>query len=153
MWGSIVLILSITLQYQRPTEINSHEKKSTFSLYTFFWRGGSEKEYTLSALENVDISQSYCREKYTDLTSMRSLQEKEEIMKVTDRSTWWIGGYRDLWTWSDQSKSTLRKWAPDEPNGAGKEPCVVAFGDRWYDAPCNVQLSFICSGNQLIHAS
>ncbi|KAI9548597.1 hypothetical protein NQZ68_007464 [Dissostichus eleginoides] len=35
-------------------------------------------------------AQSYCREKYTDLTSMRNQQEKEEILKVTDESTWWI---------------------------------------------------------------
>ncbi|KAJ4928053.1 hypothetical protein JOQ06_015852 [Pogonophryne albipinna] len=36
-------------------------------------------------------AQSYCTEKYTDLTSMRTQQEKEEILKVTDESSWWIG--------------------------------------------------------------
>ncbi|KAF3833572.1 hypothetical protein F7725_024776 [Dissostichus mawsoni] len=67
-------------------------------------------------------AQSYCREKYTDLTSMRNQQEKEEILKVTDESTWWIGVYRKLWNWPDRSISSLALWNNGEPNGGASEP-------------------------------
>ncbi|KAI9548598.1 hypothetical protein NQZ68_007465 [Dissostichus eleginoides] len=62
-------------------------------------------------------AQSYCREKYTDLTSMKTQQDKEEILKVTNESTWWIGLSARLWNWSDRSNVSVMKWFGDEPNG------------------------------------
>lgn len=97
-------------------------------------------------------AQSYCREKYTDLTSMRNQQEKEAVMKVTNYdSHWWIGLFRDAWEWSDQSNSQFRAWAQDEPNNGGQwgtvaENCAGTSKKGWIDFPCEKEIPFICSG-------
>ncbi|XP_042363002.1 macrophage mannose receptor 1-like [Plectropomus leopardus] len=90
-------------------------------------------------------AQSNCREKYTDLTSIRNQQEKEKIMSVIDQSHWWIGLSRDVWTWSDQSNSSFRVWRYREPNGRGSERCVCSLETGWYDLYCDRKTPFICS--------
>ncbi|KAJ4928013.1 hypothetical protein JOQ06_015813 [Pogonophryne albipinna] len=83
-------------------------------------------------------AQSYCREKYTDLTSMRTQQEKEEILKVTDESSWWIGVDRKLWNWPDRSISSLALWTTGDPNGGASELCVVSYLGGWADVDCGL---------------
>ncbi|KAI4817756.1 hypothetical protein KUCAC02_011133, partial [Chaenocephalus aceratus] len=56
----------------------------------------NNKYIPVTVLMTWSSVQRYCREKYTDLTSMRTQQEKEDILKVTDESSWWIGVYRKL---------------------------------------------------------
>ncbi|KAF3833573.1 hypothetical protein F7725_024777, partial [Dissostichus mawsoni] len=90
-------------------------------------------------------AQSYCREKYTDLTSMKTQQDKEEIMKVTNESTWWIGLSAHLWNWSDRSNVSVMKWFGDEPNGGDSQHCVAAHQIGWADAYCSNEIRFICS--------
>ncbi|XP_034052958.1 secretory phospholipase A2 receptor-like [Gymnodraco acuticeps] len=87
-------------------------------------------------------AQSYCREKYTDLTSMKTQQEKEEILKVTNESTWWIGLSAHLWNWSDRSNVSIMKWFGTEPNG-GDSQHYSQIG--WADAYCSDKMGFICS--------
>lgn len=93
-------------------------------------------------------AQHYCREKYTDLTSMKNQQEKEAIISVIDESRWWIGLSRVAWQWADQSNSSLRKWNRREPNGHGWEWCAAAGATGWYDITCDRKLSVICSSKQ-----
>ncbi|KAL3044300.1 hypothetical protein OYC64_004030 [Pagothenia borchgrevinki] len=94
-------------------------------------------------------AQSYCREKYTDLTSMRDQQEKEEILKVTDESSWWIGVYRKLWNWPDRSVSSLALWNNGEPNGGASEPCVVGHVGGWNDISCGNAFEFMCMVSEI----
>lgn len=95
-------------------------------------------------------AQSYCREKCTDLASMRNQQEKEAIMRATVQSHWWIGLSRVAWTWSDQSNSSFRAWGKEEPNNAGWEHCARTAVTLWADVSCDRKIPFICSGRHLI---
>uniref|UniRef100_A0A8C1ZW15 C-type lectin domain-containing protein n=1 Tax=Cyprinus carpio TaxID=7962 RepID=A0A8C1ZW15_CYPCA len=57
-------------------------------------------------------AQSYCREKYTDLASVRNETERQQILNVTlYRDYVWIGLYRNR-LWSDQSNSSFTYWLP-----------------------------------------
>uniref|UniRef100_A0A8C1MU96 C-type lectin domain-containing protein n=1 Tax=Cyprinus carpio TaxID=7962 RepID=A0A8C1MU96_CYPCA len=57
-------------------------------------------------------AQSYCREKYTDLASVRNETERQQILNVTlYRNYGWIGLYRNR-LWSDQSNSSFTYWLP-----------------------------------------
>ncbi|XP_040909711.1 macrophage mannose receptor 1-like [Toxotes jaculatrix] len=89
-------------------------------------------------------AQQNCRDKYTDLTSIRDEQEKEKIRSMIGGSHHWIGLYRLGWTWSDPSDSSLRFWLNTEPSG-GQESCVQASLEGWADRPCDLEMHFICS--------
>ncbi|XP_040909775.1 putative C-type lectin domain family 20 member A [Toxotes jaculatrix] len=89
-------------------------------------------------------AQQNCRDKYTDLTSIRDEQEKEKIRSMISGYSYWIGLHRLGWTWSDPSDSSLHFWLNTEPSG-GQESCVWASPEGWADHPCDVKYPFICS--------
>ncbi|KAK0139366.1 Macrophage mannose receptor 1 [Merluccius polli] len=102
---------------------------------------------------NWSDAQAYCRENYTDLPSIRNLEENNLVSKKNRaESGSWIGLYRNLWaTWSDGSNSTFRHWRIRMPNNAAQiitNNCAVAALDnglQWLDAPCHHSHRFICS--------
>ncbi|KAG7218801.1 hypothetical protein INR49_006436 [Caranx melampygus] len=61
---------------------------------------------------NFYDAQSYCRYKYTDLSTIRGQEDTDEISGLlrsnTNTSTAWIGLERYAWTWSDGSNSPFR---------------------------------------------
>ncbi|KAI5613405.1 hypothetical protein C0J50_11362, partial [Silurus asotus] len=108
-------------------------------------------------------AQNYCREKHTDLVSMRNHSENKEIEKVNkkDSSTCtqtsnaidcvWIGLFNDSWKWSDQSKSSFRYWSSDKPSNDLE--CAAVSGSEqhyWNNVSCTEQLPFICHEDNLI---
>ncbi|XP_029112225.1 C-type mannose receptor 2-like [Scleropages formosus] len=94
-------------------------------------------------------AQRYCRENYTDLASVRT-QVDQQQMKSLVSSTVWIGLFRDPWQWSDQRNSSFRYWAPGKPdNYDGNEKCTVAsitqtLSGTWDDRQCGEKHPFIC---------
>ena len=103
-------------------------------------------------LSNWSSAQSYCREKYTDLASMRNAEEKNNIMSsvsgssVNGSSGWWIGLSNDGWTWSDKTDASFRVWRPSEPNGRGAESCINIGMEGMSDSSCIWKFPFLCSG-------
>ncbi|XP_036420704.1 C-type mannose receptor 2-like isoform X2 [Colossoma macropomum] len=94
-------------------------------------------------------AQSYCRKNYTDLASVRNQAENDEIKKVANGATVWIGLFRDSWKWSDESYSSFRYWKQNQPDiSSGKENCahiVMTDGGYWNNANCETKFPFICS--------
>ncbi|XP_058235788.1 macrophage mannose receptor 1-like [Hemibagrus wyckioides] len=99
-------------------------------------------------------AQIYCREKYTDLVSVRNQTENEEIWRMINSSVHqkvWIGLFNDSWKWSDQSNSLFRYWSSDKPSG-GLNCSAVSESEKryWSDVNCTEKLPFICHENKLI---
>ncbi|KAF5891486.1 macrophage mannose receptor 1-like isoform X1, partial [Clarias magur] len=93
-------------------------------------------------------AQTFCREKYTDLASVRNQTENEEIrnmIKNSSSSGFWIGLFFDRWTWSDQSQSSFRYWSSNKPSG-GLNCAAVSLSDQhyWSDVDCGEKRPFIC---------
>ncbi|CAB1345525.1 unnamed protein product [Coregonus sp. 'balchen'] len=89
--------------------------------------------------------QSYCRQHYTDMASVRNLAESQEIGNMVPNGNWaWIGLFRD-WSWSDQSNSLFRYWRSGTPNNRYRN-CVSVFGKsgEFEDYKCENNLPFCC---------
>uniref|UniRef100_A0A1A8GWM0 C-type lectin domain-containing protein n=1 Tax=Nothobranchius korthausae TaxID=1143690 RepID=A0A1A8GWM0_9TELE len=90
-------------------------------------------------------AQSYCRQHYTDLASVRNLSENEQIWRLITGSTW-IGLYKNTWKWSNGLFFMYNYWQGLEPDG-GNEKCTAAnFANsgRWVDWPCGLEKPFVC---------
>ncbi|XP_070696181.1 C-type mannose receptor 2-like [Pempheris klunzingeri] len=104
-------------------------------------------------------AQSYCREKYTDLVTIRSMKDVEDLNNVVDLSRMgssgnrtWIG-LHSSWTWSLSDRSfyaygedEFRQWWSGEPSNADLlEICTSMYDDGfWGDRPCDHSLHVIC---------
>ncbi|XP_051245138.1 macrophage mannose receptor 1-like isoform X2 [Dicentrarchus labrax] len=87
-------------------------------------------------------AQSYCREHYTDLASVRNQAENDQIENMNQNRSVWIGLYRDSWKWSDGSPTSFTYWNNNEPNG--DYACAVIHNGRWEDYDCDTTLYFVC---------
>ncbi|RVE71013.1 hypothetical protein OJAV_G00070500 [Oryzias javanicus] len=100
----------------------------------------------------VDISmtwieaQSYCREHYTDLASVRNMEENQKIMAIKPvGGQVWLGLHTGSWAWSSGSTAVFRNWAEGKPDDTGD--CAVAnFDDtgKWEDWICTDTKASIC---------
>ncbi|KAL1253177.1 hypothetical protein QQF64_017870 [Cirrhinus molitorella] len=128
----------------------------------------SQKYVLIRNSETWTGAQSYCREKHTDLASVRNELEYQQILIVTRFTGYdgtihgysvWIGLYRNR-LWSDQSSSSFTYWLPwtkvdfaQPDNGLnvegqhGTQHCTAvslkSFG-QWTDERCFASLPFFC---------
>ncbi|KAL2078942.1 hypothetical protein ACEWY4_024686 [Coilia grayii] len=104
----------------------------------------------VSPAKNWTDAQRYCREKHTDLASVRNQTENELIVKArgSHKGEVWIGLFRDAWEWSDGRSSSFHLWGPGEPNyvGSGQHGFCVEMKSSglWNDESCNEHKNFIC---------
>ncbi|MGH0154452.1 UNVERIFIED_CONTAM: hypothetical protein FKN15_027066 [Acipenser sinensis] len=90
------------------------------------------ERYTLiEELKTWTEAQQYCREHHTDLVSIKSASENEDLVKKAQGKPFWIGLFNNPWKWSRQSYNyTFHNWDNEEPNNVGgseggSEGCVV----------------------------
>ncbi|XP_050949045.1 lymphocyte antigen 75-like [Labeo rohita] len=127
----------------------------------------SEKYVLVRDSRTWTAAQSYCKEKHTDLASVRNEAEYQHILNITSGCVYgncyvytvWICLYRNR-LWSDQSSSSFTYWLPGAPvdyeqpdNGLnalgmfGSQHCTAVslkkFG-QWSDESCFVSLPFFC---------
>ncbi|XP_041812433.1 lymphocyte antigen 75-like [Chelmon rostratus] len=99
----------------------------------------------VAELKTWEEAQSYCREHYTDLASVRNQAENDQIRKMTkDNAYTWIGLYRDSWKWSDGSTHSFANWATNAPSVTYSHSCAVSNFGKWQNADCNMPRNFVC---------
>lgn len=100
-------------------------------------------------------AQSYCRETFTDLTTVDNQNDNDRLLSVLQGlgEYAWIGIYDDLtrWKWAlgnaDFNNDTdFSNWRLQEPNNVhSQENCTVMIsGGLWLDIPCQ-RLHTTCS--------
>ncbi|XP_041858772.1 C-type mannose receptor 2-like [Melanotaenia boesemani] len=114
-------------------------------------RTTSFKHY--SNMKSWEDAQSFCREKHTDLATLRSDKDNQ----VLGGDGGWIGLYREnenfTWKWSrGDETATFFKWAVGEPNNMQTELCVLRwYGTKnWYNVVCNRIQQYMCYDENLI---
>lgn len=108
--------------------------------------GGAGDQYVLVSEERTWLeAQSYCRQHYTDLVSVRSQAENEEVRGRLQGSPAWIGLHRDSWRWADGSDSSFSRWAESQPDNQNhNETCVSMLNGKWDDWSCDNKFNFLC---------
>ncbi|KAI4885998.1 hypothetical protein NFI96_024689, partial [Prochilodus magdalenae] len=127
--------------------------------WRFVCYNSTNSTYVLVANEQTwTEAQSFCRQYYTDLASVRNQTELQQILSISQGSAVWIGLYRNR-LWSDQSNSTFTYWIPADPRYALQEPdngfhssgqfrnqycTAVDHSGYWTDEDCSATFPFIC---------
>uniref|UniRef100_A0A3P8NSC2 C-type lectin domain-containing protein n=1 Tax=Astatotilapia calliptera TaxID=8154 RepID=A0A3P8NSC2_ASTCA len=120
--------------------------------YPFLCYNAKNTSYILvKESRSWSAAQSYCRTYHTDLTSIRSKEEKSNITLALNGSGVqyvWIGLYRDPWAfWSDNTTSTFTNWWSSQPDNFNSIEYCGAFNlmsGEWADGFCWLRLSFFC---------
>ncbi|KAL6467854.1 hypothetical protein MHYP_G00235310 [Metynnis hypsauchen] len=107
----------------------------------------------LETIETWRAAQNLCRKNYTDLASIHTSHEQQQIYTFVAHLTYvWIGLFSDRWEWSDQTNSSFRYWADSETGQTENCTTVVPKDSgRWYDEDCNLKHSFVCYGGKFLH--
>ncbi|KAK1150953.1 secretory phospholipase A2 receptor-like [Acipenser oxyrinchus oxyrinchus] len=101
------------------------------------------KHVFVETVKSWSEAQSYCREKHTDLATVRSQEEAEQLLTITGASLRdsWIGLYRDdtqNWQWSNSDDVIYSNWRADVF-------CASVNSDgKWTDLPCHLPKAFVC---------
>ncbi|XP_034167206.2 macrophage mannose receptor 1-like [Pangasianodon hypophthalmus] len=160
---------------QKPSNWHGNNLCVYFSSYSAVWSeiscswtlpficfdgrvNASERYVLVTQNMNWTEAQRYCREHYTDLTSVRNDTENQKIESLLSNnnnnnddyiyySAVWIGLYRTR-SWSDKSNSSFSYWNPGQPdNYAQNESCTaVSLSDsgKWTDENCSQAFPFLC---------
>ncbi|KAL0189846.1 hypothetical protein M9458_016945, partial [Cirrhinus mrigala] len=89
-------------------------------------------------------AQSYCRRYYTDLASVRNLDENNQIkVRIPLVKYAYIGLFSDDFVWSDGSISSFRNWDWFQPDILGE--CVSLTENKfWKTELCGKLKPFFC---------
>ncbi|XP_034718653.1 macrophage mannose receptor 1-like [Etheostoma cragini] len=124
--------------------------------------------YFVYERKNMTEAKRYCREKYTDLSTVYNMEDVKTLNNMADLSKMvyteypeyynhraWIGLYNDVnsWRWSltntsfDQPGETeFRQWRTGEPNNCmSQEHCTeMGFDGLWNDVSCERSMKAVC---------
>ncbi|KAA0703915.1 Collectin-12 Collectin-3 [Triplophysa tibetana] len=93
-------------------------------------------------------SRRNCRERGADLTIINNKEEQDFVKKHSCSEKIWIGltdsEVEGRWKWVDGNTPTSSFWGSAEPNGQGRENCVLTDSSVWADFPCNEAFKWIC---------
>ncbi|XP_031440811.1 lymphocyte antigen 75-like [Clupea harengus] len=121
---------------------------------------GSESYVLIDEKKSWREAQSYCRENYIDLVSVRNQEVNKRIedkVRLLQSEAVWIGLFRDNWMWSDQTNSSFRKWGKNMPDNKTNDNCAVTKQNedegKWRGRKCDEEHPFICHWDKLLLVS
>uniref|UniRef100_A0A674ETS3 Si:dkey-61f9.1 n=1 Tax=Salmo trutta TaxID=8032 RepID=A0A674ETS3_SALTR len=137
---------------------NTTWENCTEQKYFMCYRKGSGDSFLIGQNMTWYKAQSYCRENYTDLVSIRNEGQKEKVKNKGMNSTtpYWIGLLYDDWEWSDGGRSAYRDWSTEYgPNyyypQAGENHTVLQLGILTVGNGGNEDYTLCSEGSVRIH--
>jgi len=158
----ILTMFDLNVQVKRDFRGDSTGKVSFFSfmarcpphanLFSVFRSLLTEKgpdEYILVAAQKTwHEARAYCRSRYTDLASVKTQAETNQISSLLTKESW-FGLHRKTWAyWSNRTPNTFTNWNQNQPKDRGStvEACAAVHTTtgKWWDIDCDVENYFIC---------
>ncbi|XP_059931931.1 lectin BRA-3-like [Gadus macrocephalus] len=98
---------------------------------------------------DMSAARDYCRTHHTDLVSIRSAAENQEVREVAAGHEVWIGLFKDTWRWSDERYSSFRFWKLNVYT-AYTLTTICGFVDlaqtgEWGLSDCGLKRPFLCT--------
>lgn len=111
--------------------------------------GATNDQILVQKSMNWSAAQSYCREKYTDLISINTVQDNTKItglmlLNILNTQTAWIGLYKTSWEWSDGSNATYTNWKSGEPKDGKDCALMETSSASWSGEDCDKNHDFLC---------
>uniref|UniRef100_A0A9J8CCD5 Si:dkeyp-94g1.1 n=1 Tax=Cyprinus carpio carpio TaxID=630221 RepID=A0A9J8CCD5_CYPCA len=95
-------------------------------------------------------AQSYCRERFTDLATVDSMDDVNRLVNKVDAGysgSVWIGlkrGTQKRWGWSNGENKTSPYFNFDSGQPDAEGDCIATYSGAWHDARCSHLLYFTC---------
>uniref|UniRef100_A0A668VE46 C-type lectin domain-containing protein n=1 Tax=Oreochromis aureus TaxID=47969 RepID=A0A668VE46_OREAU len=117
--------------------------------FVFPCSGATNDQILVQKSMNWSAAQSYCREKYTDLISINTVQDNTKIaglmlLNILNTQTAWIGLYKTSWEWSDGSNATYTNWKSGEPKDGKDCALMETSSASWSGEDCDKNHDFLC---------
>uniref|UniRef100_A0A3B3B9V5 C-type lectin domain-containing protein n=1 Tax=Oryzias melastigma TaxID=30732 RepID=A0A3B3B9V5_ORYME len=112
---------------------------------------------------NWTEAQTYCRQKHTDLATIETSEEMDEVRNIVSSTVYSfyfsIGLYSNInWRWSDGFKGVFinyNYWSPEDSfHSRGDQICMLLYWYNWYnsypqyyqwsDSSCSSLFPFVC---------
>ncbi|XP_073704632.1 macrophage mannose receptor 1-like [Garra rufa] len=119
-----------------------------------FWNssGLTRPYHYINTAMSWSEAQSYCRERFTDLATVDSIDDVNRLINKVDAGysgSVWIGlkkGTLKHWIWSNGDNTTqYYNWGSGKPVLVGD--CVATMDGVWANIPCNFGRYYVCYGN------
>ncbi|XP_063755835.1 macrophage mannose receptor 1-like [Eleginops maclovinus] len=123
-------------------DIQCHYKRHAVCYY----EPGPTKYILVETPMNWDDARTFCRSKYTDLASVRNMNESQQISSLLSEDTW-IGLHRKTWPyWSDKSPNIFDKLTNLVFESRTQQYCasVSTTSGNWHDIDCETNRHFFC---------
>ncbi|MGH0171465.1 UNVERIFIED_CONTAM: hypothetical protein FKN15_061219 [Acipenser sinensis] len=146
-------------QSQQPSTMGSTSPRASFPSHSSSWLPGTSpagtgfcvptsnqiiKHLFVNTLKSWSEAQSYCIENHTDLATVHSQEEAQQLLNIAGASlsdSAWIGLYRDgtqNWQWSNSDDVIYSNWRADlfcaSVNSVG----------QWEDGVCSEMKASMC---------
>lgn len=117
----------------------------------------SGHNYYVNIKMNWSEARDYCREKFTDLTSIANQTEDDALSDLpTDYASeyegTWIGLYKDesnTWKWSGGENTSFLNWERNASTSASKK-CAAYTKSGWCEENCEREHAFFCFQKPLL---
>uniref|UniRef100_A0A3B3CZ06 C-type lectin domain-containing protein n=1 Tax=Oryzias melastigma TaxID=30732 RepID=A0A3B3CZ06_ORYME len=106
---------------------------------------------------NWTEAQTYCRQKYTDLATIETSEEMDQLMETVSsagyKSGFWIGLYIEInWRWSDGFSGSFTgnsyETSVNPSNCLSDQICMIVYWHsehhHWSDSNCSSVFPFVC---------